>query len=67
MSYPRREQIEVEEEAAPAIRILVRQAEANGVTVALNGHSHGTRTSRSQRPELLALGWEARSKRLGIK
>ncbi|HEX3988362.1 MAG TPA: hypothetical protein VHZ30_02955 [Verrucomicrobiae bacterium] len=67
MSYPRREQMEVEEEAAPAIRILVRQADTNGVTIALNGHSKSTRASRSQRPELLALGWEARSKRLGVK
>ncbi|HEX4122787.1 MAG TPA: hypothetical protein VH619_19405 [Verrucomicrobiae bacterium] len=66
MSFPRREQLEVEEQvAAPAIRILVRQAEINGSTV--NGHSKAARKSRLQRPELLVLGWERRSKRLGIK
>ncbi|HEY3915209.1 MAG TPA: hypothetical protein VGN61_12045 [Verrucomicrobiae bacterium] len=65
MSLARREQIEVEEQAAPAIRILVRQTETNGS--ALNGHSNRARKPRLFRAELLALGWESRLKRLGVK
>jgi hypothetical protein len=63
MSYPERERIEVEEEAVPELRIIVRQ---NGATngMAKNGSSAG---ARSQRMELAALGWDARRRRLRLK
>jgi hypothetical protein len=63
MSYPDRERIETEEEAAPELRIVAKQnGAANGV--AKNASVVG---SRLQRTELAALGWDARRRRLNLK
>ncbi|HUD46394.1 MAG TPA: hypothetical protein VMR33_06170 [Candidatus Baltobacteraceae bacterium] len=63
MSCPERERIEADEEAAPELRLVVKQ---NGAPsgIAKNGSTAG---ARSQRMELAALGWEVRRRRLGLK
>jgi hypothetical protein len=63
MSYPEREHIETEEDATPNLRLVVKQ---NGAPkgVARNGRPG---LARLQRLELVALGWEARRKRLSVK
>jgi hypothetical protein len=63
MSHPERQELEMEEEAAMQLRIIVKENVApNGVPK--NGHRVG---DRSQRQELAALAWEPRRRRLGLK
>jgi hypothetical protein len=63
MNYPDRERNEVEEEAAPELRVVVKQNGApNGM--AKHGSAAG---ARSLRMELAALGWDVRRRRLHLK
>jgi hypothetical protein len=63
MSYPDRERIEVEEEAAQESQIVVK---TNGAPNGTAGNRPAA-GARSQRIELAALGWDVRRRRLRLK
>jgi hypothetical protein len=63
MSYPQRQQIDVAEENAPRLRIVVKQNGASNASAKKAAGAGG----RLQRLELAALGWEPRRRRLNVK
>ena len=63
MSYPQRQELEMEEEATMQLRIVVKENAAPD-RVEKNGNHP---CPRSQRLELAALAWEPRRRRLGLK